>query len=478
MPQRSTSPPNSLLPPQSVEYEESLICGCLQDKECCSIIVDALRPEDYYRSAHQKIIQVITDLYNEGLTPDLLTTVMRLKELHQLEDIGGAIYLASLMDTAPYPANLQTYIQDVKDKSLKRSLLSEISENTRSVYDGVDSGEQLLDKFQQIITALDKKSTAFTVARPKDLIFDRLDKLEEVDASPDIIHGLFTGFRDLDEFTNGLQETDLVIIAARPSSGKTSLAMNMAVNMAEKRIGTAPTTEGEAEEKPPRNAIAVFSLEMSKEILTDRMIASGSRVSLTKFRKGRLTKDEWERISDFSGILTDLNIIIDDQPGLHYTQIMRRARRLKRSDDIKCVIVDHLQLARGDIENGRRDLEIKSITAAMKALAKELHIPVLVLCQLSRNLEHRNDKRPRLSDLRDSGAIEEDADVVMMLYLDELYYPDTEMVGVAEVSFTKQRNGPTGRVIMAFNRSIVSFNDLTKEDIEAYSYYLRRAGRD
>ncbi|MGD9368019.1 MAG: replicative DNA helicase [Desulfobacteraceae bacterium] len=432
----SQDPTLQKLPPQSIEAEESILSAVLLDNSTLLDVLEILSPDHFYRTAHQKIFAAIAELFSKAEPVDLVTLTNILRDKNQLEDVGGAAYLARMVDTVPSAINVRHYARMVRDKSSLRRLIAKANEITQHCYEDAGDLDQVLDFAEGAVFEIseDKHQAAF---HPISKIIEaNIDALEERQGKKALVTGVPTGFTQLDHKTSGLQRSDMIILAARPSMGKTALALNIARNAA--IDGNVP--------------VAVFSLEMSKESLSERMLCAEARVDSGRLRGGFLNPEDWNRITEAASVLSEAPIYIDDSPDISATSIRTKSRRLKMDKDLGLIIIDYLQLMKGRASSERRDLEISEISRALKLLAKELNVPVVALSQLNRKLEERSDKRPQLSDLRESGALEQDADVVAFIYRDEVYNKDENNPkhGTAEVIIAKQRNGPTGVIPLTF----------------------------
>jgi replicative DNA helicase len=447
--QQQTESHQYLLPPQSIEAEESVISALLIDNHTLLDIVEILSAEDFYRTAHQKIYAAITDLFNKGEPVDLVTLANRLKVKGQLEEVGGASYLARLVDTVPLAVNARHYANIIHSKASLRRLIEKANAIVKKCFEDRGEVDDVIDFAEAAIFEISEKKSQQAFYPLSKIIIGNIETLEEKQGNRSLVTGVPTGFNRLDFLTSGLQKSDLIILAARPSMGKTALALNIARN--------AAVDAG--------ISVAIFSLEMSKEQLSLRMLCSEARIDSSRLRGGFFSMEDWRRLTDAADILSESPIYIDDSPSLSAMEIRAKARRLKMDKNIGLIIIDYLQLmqARGTAE--RRDLEISEISRALKALAKELNLPVLAISQLNRMLEQRTDKRPRLSDLRESGALEQDADVVAFIYRDEVYNKeeDNPNKGIAEIILAKQRNGPTGEALLTFLNSYTRFENLVAE---------------
>lgn len=440
MPEYATESPSKSvrLPPQALESEQSVLGGLMLDNEAWDRIADVLNEKDFYRREHQLIFRAISALSQEGQPADVVTVGEWLENAGQLDHAGGLPYLATLAAQTPSAANILAYAAIVRDRAVLRALIHAASNIGTSAFqtEGRRAPEILDEAERAILDISEAHARRRGGFQPiKSLLTAAVDRLDLLSKSENAITGLPTGFQDLDAMTSGLQPGDLVIVAGRPSMGKTSLAMNMAENVA---VGA-------------RRPVAVFSMEMPAEQLALRMLASLGRVNAHKVRTGKLSDDDWPRITSAIGILADTPLFVDDTPALTPLELRSRARRLKREHgDLGLIVLDYLQLMQAPDSNENRATEISSITRSLKSLAKELNVPVVALSQLNRSLESRPNKRPVMSDLRESGAIEQDADVIFFIYRDEVYNEDSPDKGKAEIIIGKQRNGPTGKVPLTF----------------------------
>ncbi len=428
-----------------MEAEDSILSAILLDNSTLLDVLEILTPEDFYRTAHQKIFGAISELFAKAEPVDLVTLTNLLRDNDQLEEIGGAAYLARLVDTVPSAINVAHYARIVRDKSSLRRLIAKANDITQRCYEDGGDLDRVLDFAEGAVFEISEDKHKASFHPLSKIIEGNIDALEERQGNRALVTGVPTGFTRLDHLTSGLQGADLIILAARPSMGKTALALNLARNAA-------------VENNVP---VAVFSLEMSKEQLSMRMLCSEARVDSSRLRGGFLNPDDWNRITDAAGALSEAPIFIDDSADISATSIRTKSRRLKMDKDLGLVIIDYLQLMRGRVTAERRDLEISEISRSLKLLAKELNVPVLALSQLNRKLEERSDKRPQLSDLRESGALEQDADVVAFIYRDDVYNKDENNPkrGTAEIIVAKQRNGPTGVVPLTFLNACTRFEN-------------------
>ena len=438
------------LPPHNLDAEESILSAILIDNSILLDVLEILSPEDFYKSAHQKIFLSITELFSRNEPIDLVTLTNILRERNRLEDIGGATYLARLVDTVPLAINAQHYAKIVHDKASLRRLIEKSNAITKRCLEDQGDVDNVIDFAESSIFEISEHKNKQAFHPISTVIDSNIKTIEEHEKNKTLVTGVPTGFAKLDNLTSGFQKSDLIIIAARPSMGKTTLSLNIARNAAVD--ANIPT--------------AIFSLEMSKEQLSMRMLCAEARVDFFTVRRGFMSQETWMRITDAASTFFDAPIYIDDSPDITALSIRAKARRLKRDKGLGLIIIDYLQLMRGHAVSERRDLEISDISRSMKALAKELDVPVVALSQLNRKLEERSDKRPQLSDLRESGALEQDADVVAFIYRDEMYNKDENNPnkGKAEILLSKQRNGPTGKVDLTFLSAYTRFETLSSEE--------------
>ncbi|MFC1813084.1 replicative DNA helicase [Thermodesulfobacteriota bacterium] len=438
------------LPPHNLEAEESILSAILIDNSILLDVLEILSPEDFYKSAHQKIFLSITELFTRNEPTDLVTLTNILREKNQLEEIGGATYLPRLVDTVPLAINAQHYAKIVHDKASLRRLIEKSNAITKRCLEDQGDVDNVIDFAESSIFEVSEHKNKQAFHPISKVIDSNIKTIEEHEKNKTLVTGVPTGFTKLDNLTSGFQKSDLIIIAARPSMGKTALSLNIARNAAVD--ANIPT--------------AIFSLEMSKEQLSMRMLCAEARVDFFTVRRGFMSQEIWMRITDAASTFFSAPIYIDDSPDISALSIRAKARRLKRDKGLGLIIIDYLQLMRGHAAAERRDLEISDISRSMKALAKELDVPVVALSQLNRKLEERSDKRPQLSDLRESGALEQDADVVAFIYRDEMYNKDENNPnkGKAEILLSKQRNGPTGRVDLTFLSAYTRFENIASGD--------------
>ena len=441
------APPDFLrkVPPHNLEAEQAVIGGVFQSQSVFHNLVDILGPDDFYSPAHRAIYQAFIDLYNKSTPIDLITISDHLTQGGEIETIGGPVYLAELADSVVSSANALYHAKIVRDKAVQRSLIDIASGIITESFEAQDVDALLDGAEQRIFQIADKKSTV-TFRSSRDLVKGVFEELEKRAGQTNLVTGVPTRFHKFDEMTSGLQPSDLIIVAGRPSMGKTAFALNMAMRAA---VDPGVTT-------------AVFSLEMSMEQLMMRMLCCQGRVDLSKLRSGFLDDNDWANLYQAAEQLSNAPIFIDDTPALSTLELRARCRRLKAEHNLGLVMVDYLQLMRSSRNIDSREQEISDISRSLKGLAKELHIPVIALSQLNRKVEERTNKRPMLSDLRESGAIEQDADVIIFIYRDEFYNPseDNPKKGTAEIIIGKQRNGPVGEVELAYVKQYTLFENL------------------
>jgi replicative DNA helicase len=437
------------LPPHALEAEAALLGSMILDQQVIGEVVQVLTgAEDFYKPAHQAVYAVLVDLYDKNTDIDLVQLNQRLRDKGELENVGGTEYLISLAEAVPSATSAAYYAKIVKEKSVLRRLIEATGKILYEAYTSSEPVDELLDTAEQAIFQLAETKSSSEATDLNTLIQETYTRLESHDGR--VITGIETGFFELDEMTSGLQNGEMIIIAARPSMGKTAFAMNIAEHMG-------------ATNKQP---VAVFSLEMSKQQLAQRLLCSRSGVDSQRLRRNMIRPEDWSELQRASAELSDAPIYIDDTPGLSLLALRAKARRLAARYHVKAVFIDYLQLMSG-AKTDSREQEVSSISRGIKALARELNVPVVCLSQLNRAAESREGHRPRMSDLRESGSIEQDADVIMMLHREEYYHSDPDWsrdnpdkVGVAEVIVAKQRNGPTGTIKLGFNNATTRFQNL------------------
>ena len=430
--------------PHNLDAERSILGAIILENRGLNQAQEILREEDFYRESHRKIYRVMASLTERSAAIDLITLKNELLRSGDLEAVGGHAYISSLLDGVPRSANVEHYARIIKEKAILRGLIDAGNRIVNQCYEGEAGVEDLLDEAQKQIFSIAEGNLRTGFVPVRDVAAPTLEYIDRLHEHKEMVTGVPTGYERLDELTSGLQSGDMVVLAARPSMGKTALALNIAQHVA---THTART-------------VGVFSLEMSKEQLFLRMLCAQARVDAHRLRTGRLGKDEWNRLTRGFEDLTNAKIFIDDTPGLSIFEMRAKSRRLKAERGLDLLIVDYLQLLRGRSRYENRTQEVSDISRSLKALAKELRVPVIALSQLSRAPEQGGDHKPQLSHLRESGAIEQDADVVMFIYREEVYKPTEENQGMAKILIEKQRNGPTGVVDLAFIKEYTRFENL------------------
>ena len=433
------------LPLQSLEAEVSVLGGILLENEALSRVLEVIGESDFYREAHRKIFSAILELFERSEPTDLITLSEVLKKRAAFEAVGGIEYLNSLVNSVPTAANISYYAKIIKEKSILRKLINRATEIVSQGYGDAGNVDDFLDRAEHAIFEISEDRVRPSFYPIKDIIKSSFKTIEKLYEKRQLITGVPTGFTRLDELTSGLQPSELIIVAGRPSMGKTAFALNIAQHAA-------------VEAQVPA---AVFSLEMGKEQLALRMLCSEAKVDAHRLRGGFLSESDWPKLTRAAGTLSEAPIFIDDTAGLTALEMRAKSRRLKAERNLGLVIVDYLQLMRGRADSDTREQEISDISRSLKALAKELNIPVVALSQLNRRVEERGDKHPQLSDLRESGAIEQDADVIIFLYRDEVYNKSEDKKGKAEIIIGKQRNGPTASFELAFLDKYTCFENLS-----------------
>ncbi|MFH1857959.1 MAG: replicative DNA helicase [Candidatus Omnitrophota bacterium] len=452
MPAQPQTPADLLLdrvPPQNIEAEMALLGSMLLEEDAIGQVIETIQENSFYKDAHKRIFSAILQIYQQGHSVDLVTLTDRLKKEGSLEEVGNVSYLTSLASFVPTAANVEHYARIVREKHILRSLIQTATQIATASYEGSEEASLLLDKAESMIFDIALHGAAKTFTPIKELVRDSFETIETLYQRKVHVTGAATGFSDLDAQTAGLQPSELIVLAGRPSMGKSSLAMCIAEHVA-------------LEEK---KGVAIFSLEMSKEHLVLRMLCSHARVEIQKVRTGFVPEKAWPDLSTAAGRLAEAPIFIDDSPDISALELRSRARRLKARFDIQMIVVDYLQLMRSHMRSDNRQQEISEISRSLKALARELSIPVLAVSQLSRAPERREDFRPRLSDLRESGAIEQDADLVLLLFREDYYKTlplEDPNRGTAELIIAKQRNGPTDTLRLAFLKEFSRFESLSR----------------
>ncbi len=440
----------SRVPPQNIEAEQSLLGGLLIDPEAINKVVDIVGSNDFYRSAHGTVFSTIVDLYEKNEPVDIITISSALKNKGLVESVGGITYLNTLVDIMPSAANIAQYAKMVREKALARSLINVATNIIEKGHEPGLSIDGFIDEAEKMIFEVSENKLKPSFYSMKDIVKDNVSTIERLYEKKQFVTGVSTGFSEIDKMTSGLQPSDLIVVAGRPSMGKTAFSMNIAQYVASNHENPLP--------------VGIFSLEMSKEQLVTRLLSSEAEIEHGKLRTGALSSADLPRLFQAAARLNEALIYIDDSPGLSILELRARARRLKKERGLALLVVDYLQLMKGRNTSDSREQEISEISRFLKALAKELHIPVIAISQLNRKVEDRPDKRPRLSDIRESGAIEQDADVIMFIYREEVYNRERpEAKGLAEVLIEKQRNGPTGKIELAFIDRFTAFRNLYTE---------------
>lgn len=435
------------IPPHDIDAEQAVIGSMLTDKDAVIDSVEVLKPDDFYRQDNKTIYEAILNLYNRAEPIDIITVKSELTSLGKLEAVGGLEYLAVLPDKVPTTANVDRYIKIVEEKSILRRLIKASNELIDLGYAGTEELDTILDQAEKKVFEISQGKNQKGYAALKDILVESFAEIEKLYNQKEAITGIPTGFADLDYKTAGLHNSDLVLVAARPAMGKSAFALNIATNAA-------------LQANVP---VVIFNLEMSKSQLVNRMLCSEAMVDSNKIRTGKIEEDDWVKLATALGPLSEAPIYIDDTPGISITEIRAKCRKLKMEKNIGLVVIDYLQLIQGSgKKNSSREQEISEISRSLKILAKELDVPVIALSQLSRAAEQRADHRPMLSDLRESGAIEQDADIVMFLYRDDYYNPDSEKKNIAEVIMAKHRAGSTGTVELLWLGSYTKFVNIEK----------------
>lgn len=433
------------LPPQNIEAEQAVLGAIFLEPSALTLASEILIPEDFYRASHQKIFNAMLKLNDEGKVVDLVTVTEELAAAKLIEDTGGVSYLSELAGSVPTAANIEYYARIVEEKSLLRRLIRTATEIASDGYAREDEVEALLSEAEKNILAVAQRKNAGAFHNIKDVLVRTYDNIEQMHQNAGEITGLETGFIELDRMTAGFQRNDLIIVGARPSVGKTAFALNIAQNVAQK------TGEN----------IAIFSLEMGAEQLVMRLLCAEGNIDAQRLRTGTLTDDDWGKLTMAMGSLSNTGIFIDDTPGVRISDIRSKCRRLKQEHGLGMILIDYLQLILGSGRAGEnRQQEVSEISRSLKQLARELQVPVIALSQLSRGVEQRQDKRPMMSDIRESGSIEQDADIVAFLYRDDYYDKESENKNIIEIIIAKQRNGPTGTVSLAFVKEYNKFVNL------------------
>lgn len=444
------------VPPQNIEAEQAVLGAMLIEKEAIPKVMEILRDTDFYREAHRVIFTAMLELYNKNEAVDMITVTEILKRDSKLEDVGGIAYVTSLANAVPTAANVVYHASIIEEKSILRQLVSVSTQIASMGYEAGDDVKNIIDSAESKILEISNRKKTADFTPINEIVLDSFKSIEALMGNKNGITGLPTGFDDLDNLTSGLHGSDFIILAARPSMGKTAFALNVVQNVAiraAKRMGGGPKT------------VAFFSLEMSKEQLVQRMLCAEANIDSQRLRIGELRDEDWAMLINTADTLSNANIYIDDTAGITAMDMRSRARRLKIEHGLDLIVVDYLQLMQGSGKknnSGDRQQEVSEISRSLKALARELNVPVLALSQLSRSVEARQVKRPMLSDLRESGSLEQDADIVAFLYREDYYNPETENKNITELIIAKHRNGPVDTVNLFFHKQFTKFVGLSK----------------
>ncbi|TXC89418.1 replicative DNA helicase [Metabacillus litoralis] len=434
------------IPPQNIEAEQAVLGAIFLQPASLTLASELLIPEDFYRAAHQKIYNAMLDLSDKGEPVDLVTVTSELADVNLLEEVGGVSYLSDLANSVPTAANIEYYGKIVEEKSILRRLIRTATTIAQDGYSREDEVEVLLNEAEKTIMEVAQRKNAGAFQNIKDVLVQTYDNIEMLHDNKGDVTGIPTGFTELDRMTAGFQRNDLIIVAARPSVGKTAFALNIAQNVATK------TEEN----------VAIFSLEMGADQLVMRMLCAEGNIDAQRLRTGSLTPEDWGKLTMAMGSLSDSGIYIDDTPGIRVSEIRAKCRRLKQETGLGMILIDYLQLIQGSGRSDNRQQEVSEISRTLKELARELKVPVIALSQLSRGVEQRQDKRPMMSDIRESGSIEQDADIVAFLYRDDYYDKESENKNIIEIIIAKQRNGPVGTVALAFVKEYNKFVNLER----------------
>ncbi|WP_026561612.1 replicative DNA helicase [Bacillus sp. J37] len=434
------------IPPQNIEAEQAVLGAIFLQPSSLTLASELLIPDDFYRAAHQKIYNAMLELSDKGEPVDLVTVTSELADVNLLEEVGGVSYLSDLANSAPTAANIEYYGKIVEEKSILRRLIRTATTIAQDGYSREDEVEVLLSEAEKTIMEVAQRKNAGAFQNIKDVLVQTYDNIETLHDRKGDVTGIPTGFIELDRMTAGFQRNDLIIVAARPSVGKTAFALNIAQNVATK------TDEN----------VAIFSLEMGADQLVMRMLCAEGNIDAQRLRTGSLTPEDWGKLTMAMGSLSDSGIYIDDTPGIRVGDIRAKCRRLKQESGLGMVLIDYLQLIQGNGRTDNRQQEVSEISRSLKELARELKVPVIALSQLSRGVEQRQDKRPMMSDIRESGSIEQDADIVAFLYRDDYYDKESENKNIIEIIIAKQRNGPVGTCSLAFVKEYNKFVNLER----------------
>ena len=440
------------LPPQNIEAEMGVLGSMLIEEDAISQVLEVIDQNDFYKDVHKKIFSRIVELYDQRKAVDLITLVEKLKNDNALEEVGGASYLTALTNSVPTAANVVHYAKIVREKNILRLLINNATQIVTDAFETEEGVDDVLDRAEKMIFEISDRRIQGGFLSIKELMKDSIETIDKLYQRKAHVTGIPSGYADFDERTAGLQPSDLIIIAGRPSMGKSAFAINI-------------VEHASIFEKVP---VAFFSLEMSKEQLVQRFLCSHARVDAHKVRTGFLSAQDWPNLTTAAGKLSEAPIFIDDTPGISVLELRAKARRLKSHQHIQLIVIDYMQLMRGSSYAESRQQEISEISRSLKALARELNVPIIAISQLSRAVESRTDHRPQLSDLRESGAIEQDADVVVLLIREEYYNPTEQNKGLAEAIIAKQRHGPVGTVRLSFIKEYTRFENLAQGAFQNY----------
>jgi replicative DNA helicase len=438
------------IPPQNIEAEQAVLGAILLNGDALITAMERVTSEDFYRGSHQRIFESILELAEDGEPVDLVTLTAKLHNKQQLEDIGGVTYLSELANAVPTAANVDYYAAIVEEKSMLRRLIRTATQIVSNGYASSDDVGDMLNEAEARILEISQRRSSSGFVSIRDVLMEVFERVEFLYSNKGGTTGIPSGFVDLDKMTSGFQRSDLIIVAARPSVGKTAFALNIAQN-----VGVRA-----------KETVAIFSLEMGAAQLVQRMICAEANVDATRMRSGYLEGDDWEKLTFAIGALSEASIYIDDSPSVTVAEIRAKCRRLKQEKGLGMVLIDYLQLIHGRGKGDNRQQEVSEISRTLKQIARELHVPVIALSQLSRGVEQRQDKRPMMSDLRESGSIEQDADIVAFLYRDDYYDKESEKKNIIEIILAKQRNGPVGTVELAFLKNFNKFVNIDRSHQE------------
>ncbi|WP_027396757.1 replicative DNA helicase [Anaerovibrio lipolyticus] len=437
------------VPPQNIDAEQAVLGAMLIKKEAIAEVSQILRPEDFYRDAHKIVYEAMLTLFNKNEPADIVTVSDYLNNENLMEKVGGVTFITALANTVPTAANVTYHAKIVREKSDLRHLINTATDIASMAYESSDDVADVIDKSEKMIMEVANRQNVSAFTPMRDIVMETFDKINVLYESKGGLTGIPCGFTDLDKLTSGLQASDLILVAARPSMGKTAFTLNIGAHVALKE----------------HKNVAFFSLEMSKQQLVQRMLCSEGGIDSQKLRKGELDKTDWSKLVNVANKVAEAPLYIDDTAGITVMELRSKARRLKAEKGLDLIIIDYLQLMQGRTGKGatdNRQQEISEISRSLKAVARELNVPVIALSQLSRSVESRQIKRPMLSDLRESGSLEQDADIVMFLYREDYYDPETVNKNITEVIVAKHRNGPVDTVKMFFKKEFTRFNDLSK----------------